>query len=261
MCVPLHHFHKRAGRKTERISSLSDKLRGSEHDMTTEPVALVNGQNAPLQEGIFYGNGTEDHCVSASKTEDGVTPCCVPDEKWYMMRAAYGQEMKAVEFLTDKDGIREVFCPQWFQERTVGGKRVKKLVSILPNALFVRSTQRVLHQYIGTPPLTFFHHYYQPYKDEEGRDIENGRQPLVIPDGQMLSFRKWLAADTEDKIYMSDTFSFKRNDLVRVTEGNFEGFTGHVVRLKGQTRVGVNIEGIGFICTTYIPKNCLKIIN
>lgn len=225
--------------------------------MTTEPVALDNGQKAPSREGIFYGDGTVSHCAPTSKVQDGVSPDCV----WFLMRAAYGQEMKAFDYLVDKEGIAEVFCPQWMQERTVGGKKVKKLVSILPNALFVRSTQKVLRGYVGVPPLTYFHHYYQPYKDEEGRDIENGRKPIVIPDSQMLSFRKWLEADVEDKIYMNDTFLFKRNDLVRVREGDFEGFTGHVVRLKGQTRVGVNIEGVGFICTTYIPKHCLEVID
>lgn len=224
--------------------------------MTTEPVALDNGQNAPSREGFFYGDGTVSHCAPTSKVQDGVSPNCA----WFLMRAAYGQEMKALEYLSDKAGIEEVFCPQWTQVRRINGKTVKKRVSILPNTLFVKSTAKTLKEYIGRPPLSFLHHFYQPYKDEEGRDIEGGRKPIIIPEVQMTSFRKWLSVDAEDKIYLNDTFSFKRNDLVRVKDGEFAGFTGHVVRLKGQTRVGVNIEGIGFICTTYIPKHCLEIV-
>ena len=217
---------------------------------------MDNGQQKAPVGALSTGNDASCHCVPTSNILGGVSPDCV----WFLMRAAYGQEMKALEYLSDKDGIVEVFCPQWMQERKVGGKKVRKLVSILPNALFVRTTQQVLRNYVGVPPLTFFHHYYQPYKDAEGKDIENGRKPIIIPDYQMRSFRKWLEADTEDKIYLNDTFHFKHNDLVRVTDGNFEGFIGHVVRLKGQTRVGVNIEGVGFICTTYIPKHCLELV-
>ena len=69
-------------------------------------------------------------------------------------------------------------------------------------------------------------------------------------------------ADLSERVVLRQTsFIFKENDLVRVTEGVFEGLVGHIVRLKGQTRVGVNIGGIGFISTAYIPKNCLEKID
>lgn len=230
--------------------------------MASETVTLDNGQFVPAQGVDLTCDDQENIAILRQDKGDGVSPCRIigeeSDAKWYLMRAAYGQELKAVEYLQGQDGIDEVFCPQWMQERTFGGKRKKVLVSLLPNMLFVRSTNRVLRNFVGVPPLTFFHHYYQPYKDEQGRKVERGRKPMIIPDRQMEMFRRWYDAKVEDKIYLNDTFHFKKDDLVRVTEGDFEGFTGHVVRLKGQTRVGVNIDGVGFISTTYIPKHCLE---
>lgn len=233
--------------------------------MATDAVTLTNGQFIPTHGEELKGDGVKTATKLRHETRDGVSPRSVvaasvaeTEPSWYLMRVAYGQEKKAADFLMDKEGVEEVFCPQWVQERTFGGKRKKVLVSLVPNMLFVKSTMAVLRQFVGVPPTHFLHHYYQPYKDESGRDIESGRRPMVIPDGQMLSFRRWFEADAEDKIYIQDVFQFKQDDIVRVTEGEFIGFTGHVVRLKGQTRVGVNIEGVGFICTTYIPRYCLE---
>lgn len=233
--------------------------------MATETVTLTNGQFIPEHGERLSGDGVKIITKSRQMAHDGVSPrsivttLSVADKpKWFLMRVAYGQEKKAADFLVDKEGVEEVFCPQWVQERTFSGKRKKVLVSLVPNMLFVKSTMAVLRQFVGVPPMQFLHHYYQPYKDENGRNIESGRRPLEIPESQMVSFRRWFEADAEDKIYIQDTFQFKQNDIVRVTEGEFTGFTGHVVRLKGQTRVGVNIDGVGFICTTYIPRYCLE---
>lgn len=233
--------------------------------MITETVTLTNGQLIPKHGEELKGGGMKTATKLRQKAHDGVSPRSavarpVTEEqpRWYLMRVAYGQEKKASDFLIEKEGVEEVFCPQWYQERTLGGKRKRVLVSLVPNMLFVKSTLAVLRQFVGVPPTHYLHHYYQPYKDESGRDIESGRRPMVIPEGQMWSFRKWFEADADDKIYIQDTFQFKQDDIVRVVEGEFAGFTGHVVRLKGQTRVGVNINGVGFICTTYIPRYCLE---
>lgn len=225
--------------------------------METKTVTLINGLFVPTEEREKLNGGKKTDATSLRQgSTDGVSPSCA---RWYLMRVAYGQEQKASDYLSGKEGVEEVFLPQWMRERVIGGKPRKVYVSLIPNMLLVKSTQEVLRQYVGMPPTEYLHFYYQPYKDEQGQEVESGRRPMVIPDRQMASFMKWYEADAEDKIYMQDaTFRFKKDDIVRVTSGDFEGFTGHVVRLKGQTRVGVNIEGVGFICTTYIPRHFLE---
>ena len=172
------------------------------------------------------------------------------------MRASYGQEQKACDYLQEK-GIK-AFCPKWKQERTYGDKKVIVEVSMIPNTLFVHSTEKEMRCYIGKSPLTYFHHYYC-------KDINSPRcrKPIIVPDSQMHAFMLWVKTDSADKIYNKDgIFNFKKGDLVRVTAGDFAGFTGYVLRYKGQTRVGISIDNIGTIFTAYIPKSLLvKISN
>ena len=61
---------------------------------------------------------------------------------WFLMRAAYGQEQKAQEFLEAK-GI-ETFLPLQEHCFVRDGKRVKKMQSLIPNFLFVKSTEPTL---------------------------------------------------------------------------------------------------------------------
>lgn len=77
---------------------------------------------------------------------------------WFLMRAAYGQEQKAKEFLEAK-GI-ETFLPLQEHCFVRDGKRVKKMQSLIPNFLFVKSTESEMKKYIGKHPVDFLHHYY-----------------------------------------------------------------------------------------------------
>ena len=52
---------------------------------------------------------------------------------------------------------------------------------------------------------------------------------------------------------------FLSNDLVRVTDGPFEGVTGRVARVARQNRVVVYIEGLqAGLATAYIPPYFLE---
>ena len=234
-------------------------------DMSIPSAALVNGQKISVLGDNLQKNVAENATILYQKSFEGVSPNCIRTSdvgnKWFLMRAAYGQEKKAEEILMQMEGVESAYVPQWYKKRNIAGKTKNVLVSIIPNNLFVRSKEGVLAKLVGREPLSFLHFSYQPHKDEFGRPIGTGRTPVVIPDRQMDSFRRWVDADAEDKIFRQTSFIFKENDLVRVTEGVFEGLVGHIVRLKGQTRGGVNIDGIGFISTAYIPKNCLEKID
>ena len=70
---------------------------------------------------------------------------------WFLMRAAYGQEQKAQEFLEAK-GI-ETFLPLQEYCFVRDGKRVKKMQSLIPNFLFVKSTENEMKKYIGKHPV------------------------------------------------------------------------------------------------------------
>ena len=240
------------------------------------PVSLFKGQNKGVNSPK---SGIQNVAMSPYNIHDGVTPtyvsklsakCSTDNIKtassaanveeavWFLMRAAYGQEKKAKDFLEAK-GI-EVFLPM--QEKCIvqNGKRKNKQVSLIPNFLFVKSTEAEMKKYVGKGELGFFHHYYVPYRDEAGRMVgRKGIKPLVIPAKQMNFFIKWNAVEEEDKLFVPDAkFKFTKDDKVKIVRGKFVGFEGKVCRIKGQTRVGLIIEGVGTIFTTYIPKDYLE---
>lgn len=143
----------------------------------------------------------------------------VEEAVWFLMRAAYGKEKKAKDFLEAK-GIK-TFLPLQTQTYIYKGKKKHRQVSLIPNFLFVKSSEEEMKQYIGKGELDFFHHYYVPHKDDRGR-------------------------------------SLGKNDVVKIVDGKFAGLEGYVCRIKGQSRIGIVVNGVGTIFTAYIPKCMLK---
>ena len=75
----------------------------------------------------------------------------------------------------------------------------------------------------------------------------------------MDSFIKWHAIDDENKLFIADDdMKFEMNDVVKIVDGKFAGLEGFVCRIKGQSRIGIVIKGVGTIFTSYIPKGMLE---
>lgn len=51
---------------------------------------------------------------------------------------------------------------------------------------------------------------------------------------------------------------FKSNDQVRVKAGEFEGFVGRVIRVAGQQRVALEIKGLCYLATAFVPSAFLE---
>lgn len=219
--------------------------------VSTSPHSIHNGVT-PNYMSKQSAHSSLNNISAASSTDN------VEEAVWFLMRAAYGQEKKA-KFYLEAKGI-EVFLPMKEKCCILNGKRKTKQVSLIPNFLFVKSTETEMKKYVGKGELDFFHHYYVPHKDETGKKIgKNGIKPLVIPEQQMNFFIKWNAVEEEDKLFVpDDNFKFTKNDKVKIVRGKFVGFEGKVCRIKGQTRVGLIVEGVGAIITAYIPKDYVE---
>lgn len=172
------------------------------------------------------------------------------------MRVSYGQEQKAYDYLTSQKF--PVFLPKQYKENKLTGK--KELVNAVKNVLFVHATLNEMKDYIGSPELPFFHHFYQAQTDTDRR-LNIPRIPIVIPDRQMRTFMRWFDADEADKYFRTKEYKCFEGDKVRVVGGKFIGMVGHVVTIAGHRRVGVNIDHLGFIATSYIPRNLIEPYN
>ena len=55
-----------------------------------------------------------------------------------------------------------------------------------------------------------------------------------------------------------DRCHFKSGDYFKVVYGDFKGVVGQVVRAAGQQRIAVELNGIGYVLTAYIPSDFME---
>ena len=176
--------------------------------------------------------------------------------EWYALRCTYGREKKAYDYLC-ANGI-EAYYPTIPSFRRIDGKPEKVEKSRLPNILFAYSTFNRLKEFVYDnyhDETKYMRFYYNHHHD-------GTKEPLVIPQRQMLSLIKICEADAEDKLiepFVVD--KFKTGQTVRVKAGPFAGVEGVVDRYKGQQRIGVVVEGFLTVMTAYVAKQNLEIIN
>lgn len=165
---------------------------------------------------------------------------------WYALRATYGREEKAYNYITSK-GIK-AFYPTLTQVKIIDGKPKKIVQSRIPNIFFAYAPENVIKSFvydnINLPYLRFYYRYSH-FKNKE---------PLIVPDYQIESLRIICRTESDDIIISPDIIKkFQQGDIVRVVDGKFKGVIGVVSRYSGQQRVGIVIEGLLTVATAYIP--------
>lgn len=175
---------------------------------------------------------------------------------WYALRATYGREKKAYEYMM-ANGIT-AFYPTTKVVRLVNGKRKEITESLLPNMFFVHGTEAQIQSFVyDNVNLPFLRFYYR-----HASHGHRAKQPLIIPDSQMESFRIICAAEAEDVIVSAGEIEkFERGRLVRIVGGPFKGVLGRVARYHGQQRVAVVVDGLVTVCTAYVPSGFLELVS
>ncbi|MDE6270878.1 MAG: hypothetical protein K2M12_08530 [Muribaculaceae bacterium] len=87
---------------------------------------------------------------------------------------------------------------------------------------------------------------------------ENKIQPISESSIHLL---RLLATDDTTKCEIFTKTDFKENQYVRIVGGDFEGYTGYVVRVKKNKHVVVKIDGICLILLPYIHPDLLEPTN
>lgn len=176
---------------------------------------------------------------------------------WYALRATYGREKKAYDFMVNKGIV--AFYPTIVSVKIVDGNRKPVVGSRIPNIFFAYGTEDKIKSFVydnvNLPFLRFYYRHFCVGNNE-------GKEPLVVPDNQIDSLKIICAAVTDDIIIIPSSVSkFRTGQPVRVTDGKFKGVTGKVARYHGQQRVGVIINGLFTVATAYVPSAFLEINN
>ena len=169
---------------------------------------------------------------------------------WYALRTTYGREKKAYDYLTAK-GIT-AFYPTTNVVKLIKGKRKNVTESRLPNIFFAYGTEEQLKSFVyDNVNLPFLRFYYRHY--HEGSKIK--KTPLIVPNNQMESLKIICAADADNTfVSLVKVPKFEKGQLVKVTDGAFNGVSGRVARWQGQQRVGIVVDDLITIATAYIPN-------
>ena len=165
---------------------------------------------------------------------------------WYAIRVTYNRELKVKEDL-DTRGITN-FVPMQYRREERNGVMVKRLVPSVHNLIFIHITPSDMKEYKMTTDL--------PIRYIMNRETH---KPIIVPSHEMENFIKVAGTYNEKLIYLNpDPGDFAKGERVRIIGGAFAGAEGVFVRVKGDRRVIVNVEGLVAVATTFVHPSMIE---
>ena len=165
---------------------------------------------------------------------------------WYAIRVTYNRELKVKEDL-DSRGITN-FVPMQYRREERNGVMVKRLVPSVHNLIFIHITPSDMKEYKMTTDL--------PIRYIMNRETH---KPIIVPSREMENFIKVAGTYNEKLIYLNpDPGDFAKGERVRIIGGAFAGAEGVFVRVKGDRRVIVNVEGLVAVATTFVHPSMIE---
>lgn len=167
---------------------------------------------------------------------------------WFAIRITYGRELLLKELL-DGAGI-ENFIPMRYDYVQKSGRKLRKLVPVIHNLVFVRSTRSKIDE------LKVSYSIKLPMRYVMNR---TSRQPIIIPDAQMHSFILVSSTHDEAVLYLEPAeLALVKGQKVRITDGVFRGVIGEFIRIRHDRRVVVRLEGVMAIATTFVHSSLVE---
>lgn len=175
------------------------------------------------------------------------------DPHWFVLRATYGREKKAYDFIIASGAT--AFWPSIEVTKRIDGRIKTFEESRIPNILFVYGTRSDVDKYTNDKKNIPYIRYYCKRNDRDGKQND----PVKVPHSQMESFRKICSAKDQDIIVTTKELpKFEVGKLVRITSGIFVGVVGRVAHYRGQQRVGIIIDDLATVITSYVPSGMME---
>lgn len=168
---------------------------------------------------------------------------------WFAMRVTYNREFKAKEFL-DKAGL-ENYLPVRETVRIKSSRKVKETVPVVRGLIFVRGLQSDIQAAKSKIP------YLQYIVDRR-----SGTK-IIVPDRQMDLFISVTSSGDDKLLYFSgDELNLSKGQRVRITGGEFEGYEGVFLKVKGSSRrrFVVAIEGVVAVALASVSREMIEVI-
>lgn len=168
-------------------------------------------------------------------------------QHWYAMRAVYRHELEAVR-LFEQVGFG-TFLPMTRVIRLKRGKRVKELVPVVRNLVFVYASSKELHAVKQRV------NYLQYITDRRSG------QKIIVPEDQMRRFIAVSGTYNDHLLYFNpEEVNLSRGTRVRITGGEFEGHEGVFMKVRGarDRRVVIAIQGVIAVALATIHPDLIE---
>jgi len=159
------------------------------------------------------------------------------EARWYVVHAYSGHEdkvkgnlLKRVESMDMHDQIFDVIVPTEDVIEIKDGQRRRVSKRIYPGYILVNMVMSDESWYVvrNTPGVTSF--------------VGSGNKPTPLQEHEVKGIQKQIKAEAPSKV----TVEYEVGDSVRVVDGPFTDFNGHVIEInldKGKLKVLVNMFG------------------
>ena len=168
---------------------------------------------------------------------------------WFAMRATYSRELD-IKYKLDLKGINS-FIPMHYEVRMDGKHKKRELVPVIHNLIFVHATQTDLQEIKSKIS-------YLQYMT----DSRSGEK-IIVPDEQMKNFIAVAGTYSEHLLYFNPgEINLAKGTKVRITGGQFEGYEGVFVKVKGSRdrRVVISLQGILALAMATLSPDLIEVI-
>lgn len=171
---------------------------------------------------------------------------------WYAMAATFKREMKIKKILDDLN--IENFIPMSYKYVIKNGKKEKKMLPLIHNLVFVKSSMIEIQQ------IKRKYKYLQFLTNK----IENKNVPIVVPEKQMKDFiRAVNVYDDKSEVLNYNEIKIKKGSRVRIIGGPFDGQEGIFTKVNNHRSrsVVVSIKGVAAVCINSISPSMIQVID
>ena len=173
----------------------------------------------------------------------------MPAEIWYAMRATYRREPDAMHLLK-KENLG-CFIPMQYKICIKKRKKVRALVPVIRNLVFVHARPSEAQRFKSQ--ITYLQYI---------TDTRSG-QKIIIPDHEMQRFIAVAGTYNDHLLYFQpEELNLSKGTRVRITGGDFEGYEGVFVKVKGarDRRVVISLQGVIAMAMATLSPDLIEVI-
>jgi Transcription termination factor nusG. len=168
---------------------------------------------------------------------------------WYAMRVTYCRELKVQEILSNKS--IETYIPMRYEIKVINKQKKRNKVPIIHNLIFVHTTPTIIKEVKRELP------YLQYIMDNRSKE------KIIVPDKQMNNFIEVTSLTDKKLLYFKEEdINLSKGEKVRIIGGEFKGYEGIFVKVKGarDKRVVIAIKGIVAVAMATINPEFIEVI-